>query len=198
MLTELRDRLRAGDVWVAGSRRYRSFEERLISTEALRELREAGTLQIAVEPNFEQFITARRALLDERLQVVAAQAAAGALPDVTITNGVLRVAPIGKATPPAAETLAGWLYTMLPRIRITDLLVQVARWTKFLDCFTHLRTGEVAGDSRVPDGRATSAAFPWIDFLSCGLADLIGPGVNDGITVNVVEIGQDAAFEFVL
>ena len=149
MLTELRDRLRAGDVWVAGSRRYRSFEERLISTEALRELREAGTLQIAVEPNFEQFITARRALLDERLQVVAAQAAAGALPDVTITNGVLRVAPIGKATPPAAETLAGWLYTMLPRIRITDLLVQVARWTKFLDCFTHLRTGEVAGDSRV-------------------------------------------------
>ena len=34
--------------------------------------------------------------------------------------------------------------------------------------------------------------------LSCGLGDLIGPGVNDGITVEVIEIGQDAAFEFVL
>ena len=34
--------------------------------------------------------------------------------------------------------------------------------------------------------------------LSCRLADPIGPGVNDRITVEVVEIGQDAAFEFVL
>ena len=31
VLAELRDRLRAGEVWVAGSRQYRSFEERLIS-----------------------------------------------------------------------------------------------------------------------------------------------------------------------
>ena len=31
VLSELRDRLRAGDVWVVGSRQYRSFEERLIS-----------------------------------------------------------------------------------------------------------------------------------------------------------------------
>ena len=38
VLSELRDRLRAGDVWVVGSRRYRSFEERLISQETLREL----------------------------------------------------------------------------------------------------------------------------------------------------------------
>ena len=64
-------------------------------------------------------------------------------------NGMLKVASIEKATPPEAETLAEQLYAMLPRIRITDLLAEVARWTKFLDCFTHLRTGEVAGDSRV-------------------------------------------------
>jgi hypothetical protein len=31
VLSELRDRLRAGDVWVADSRQYRSVEERLIS-----------------------------------------------------------------------------------------------------------------------------------------------------------------------
>jgi len=36
VLSELRDRSRAGDVWVAGSRQYRSFEERLISAETLR------------------------------------------------------------------------------------------------------------------------------------------------------------------
>ena len=40
VLSELRDRLRAGDVWVVGSRRYRSFEERLISRETLQELQQ--------------------------------------------------------------------------------------------------------------------------------------------------------------
>ena len=71
-LSELRDRLRAGDVWVTGSRQYRSFEERLISKETLQELQQAGTLPVAVEADFDQFIAARRALLDERLTAVNA------------------------------------------------------------------------------------------------------------------------------
>jgi hypothetical protein len=50
VLSELRDRLRAGDVWVVGSRRYRSFEERLISHGTQRELLQSGTLPIAVDP----------------------------------------------------------------------------------------------------------------------------------------------------
>ena len=41
VLSELRDRLRAGDVWVTGrSRQYRSYEERLISLETLENLRQ--------------------------------------------------------------------------------------------------------------------------------------------------------------
>jgi len=138
------DRLRAGDIWVTGSRQYRSFEERLISAQTLYELQQAGALPIAVEPDFERFIIGRQALLDERLKAVDAQAAAGRLPDVTITNGVLKVAPIVKVTPPDAEALAARLYAMLPRIRITDLLAEVAGWTSFTDCFTHLRTGEIS------------------------------------------------------
>ena len=53
VLSELRDRLRAGDVWVTGSRQYRAFEERLISRETLRELQQSGALPIAVETDFE-------------------------------------------------------------------------------------------------------------------------------------------------
>jgi Tn3 transposase DDE domain/Nucleotidyl transferase AbiEii toxin, Type IV TA system len=36
-----------------------------------------------------------------------------------------------------------------PRIRVTDLLSEVARWTLFTDCFTHLRGGEVVADPRI-------------------------------------------------
>jgi TnpA family transposase len=149
---------------VAGSRQYRSFEERLISAETLRELQQAGTLPVSVEADFEQFIASRRVLLDERLTAIDARATDGKLPDVTITNGVLKIAPIEKSTPPEAETLAARLYAMLPRIRITDLLSEVATWTLFPDCFTHLRTGEAAADSRIL------------------MAGLLADGLNLGLT----------------
>jgi TnpA family transposase len=164
VLSELRDRLRAGDVWAAGSRQYRAFEERLISGETLQELQKAGTLPVAIEADFERFIAGRHAVLDERLAAIDARARDGLLPDVTITKGVLKIAPIEKATPPEAEALAARLYAMLPRIRITDLLAEVARWTLFPDCFTHLRTGEVAADSRIL------------------MAGLLADGLNLGLT----------------
>jgi TnpA family transposase len=149
VLSELRDRLRAGDVWVAGSRQYRSFEERLISAETLGEMQQSGTLPIAVEADVESFITGRTTLLDERLAAIDRRAKDGTLTGVTIDKGVLKITPIEKSTPPEAEALAIRLYAMLPRIRVTDLLAEVARWTLLPACFTHLRTGETAADSRV-------------------------------------------------
>jgi hypothetical protein len=142
VLSELRDRLRAGDVWAAGGRQYRSFEERLISAETLRELRQAGTLPVAVEADFELFVASRRALLDEQLNAIDARATNGKLPDVTITNGVLKIAPIEKSTPPEAEALAARLYSMLPRIRITDLLSGSGDLDAVPRLLPHLRTGE--------------------------------------------------------
>src|SRR5215831_11668662 len=48
VLSELRDRLRAGDVWVIGSQRYRSFEERLISRETQQELIFGGGVSVVL------------------------------------------------------------------------------------------------------------------------------------------------------
>jgi len=39
---------------------------------------------------------------------------------------VLKITPIEKSTSPEAEALAARLYAMLPRIRVTDLLSEVA------------------------------------------------------------------------
>ncbi len=149
VLSELRTRLQAGDVWVAGSRRYRSYEERLVSTQTLDALLQAGTVPVAVDADFDTFIVGGQALLGTRLAAVDARARDGKLPDVTVNNGVLKIAPIEKSTPPDAEALAARLYAMLPRIRIIDLLAEVATWTLFPDCFTHLRSGEAATDPRI-------------------------------------------------
>jgi TnpA family transposase len=177
VLSELRDRLRAGDVWVAGSRRYRSFEERLISHETLQALVQSETLPVAVDADFDRFIAGRRTVLDQRLAAVDAQAKGGMLPDVTLEKGVLKIAPIDKSTPPEAEALAARLYAMLPRIRVTDLLSEVARWTLFTDCFTHLRTGETAADARIL------------------MAGLLADGLNLGLTrmaqaCSIASLGQ--------
>src|SRR5260370_7275341 len=177
VLSELRDRLRAGDVWVIGSRRYRSFEERLISREAQQELQQSGTLPIAVDADFERFIAGGRALVDERLAAVELKAKGGLLPDVTLDKGVLKITPIEKSTPPEAEALAARLYAMLPRIRITDLLSEVAQWTLFTDCFTHLRTVETAADPRIL------------------MASLLADGLNLGLTrmaeaCSIASLGQ--------
>ena len=177
VLSELRDRLLAGEVWVTGSRRHRSFEERLVSREAVEELRQAGTLPVATETNFDKFIESRSTLLNKRMAAVEALAKDGLLPGVTITKGVLKIAPIEKSTPPEAEALAARLYAMLPRIRVTDLLAEVAGWTRFPECFTHLRTGETAADNRVL------------------MAGLLAEGLNLGLTrmaeaCSIASLGQ--------
>jgi TnpA family transposase len=164
VLSELRDRLLAGEVWVGGSRQHRSAEERLITKQALQDLLTSGTLQVAVEADFDTFIAQRRTRLDERLRHVDSRATDGLLAGVTIEKGALKISPIEKSTPPEAEALAERLYAMLPRIRVTDLLAEVARWTQFSDCFTHLRTGDTASNSRIL------------------MAGLLAEGLNLGLT----------------
>ena len=121
-------------------------------------------MPIAVDADFERFIAGRRALLDERLAAVELKAKGGLLPDVTLERGVLKITPIEKSTPPEAEALAARLYAMLPRIRVTDLLSEVAGWTSFTDCFTHLRSGGTVADPRVL------------------MASLLADGLNLGLT----------------
>jgi hypothetical protein len=51
VLAELRDRLRAGDVWVRGSRRYRRFENLLLPRPTLAALRAEGPLPTTASPS---------------------------------------------------------------------------------------------------------------------------------------------------
>ena len=127
-------------------------------------MQKVGALPVVVDTDFERFIASRRDLLDNRLAAINARAKDGLLPDVTIDKGVLKITPLEKSTPPEGEALAARLYSMLPRVRITDLLTEVAGWTLFPECFTHLRTGAAAADDRVL------------------MAGLLADGLNLGLT----------------
>ena len=148
-LLALRDRLRAGDVWVEGSRQWRAVEDQLIPPPLFAAMRAAGPLPVAVPATAEEYLAERRALLDRRLAEVEAKAAADKLEDVRIKGGELTISPLKAVTPEEAEDVAERLYGMVPNARVTGVLDEVHRWTGFADAFTHLHTGLPAEDSRV-------------------------------------------------
>ena len=148
-LLALRDRLRAGDIWVEGSRQWRAVEDQLIGPALFAAMREAGPLPVAAPATAGEYLAERRALLDRRLCEVAANAAADKLEDVRINGDGLKITPLKAVTPEAAETIADRLYAMVPNLRITSLLAEVDRWTGFSGAFTHLHSGAPANDRRI-------------------------------------------------
>ncbi|HYZ85436.1 MAG TPA: DUF4158 domain-containing protein [Bryobacteraceae bacterium] len=64
-LTELRNGLRSGDVWVVGSRRYGDFESYLIPRDSWAGVRERGAVGVAVNTDCSTYLNERREVLDE-------------------------------------------------------------------------------------------------------------------------------------
>jgi hypothetical protein len=62
------------------------------------------------------------------------------LPDVTLADGDLHIAPLRKNTPESAEAFAEKAYALMPHVKITELLAEVDQWTSLGDRFLHLRT----------------------------------------------------------
>ena len=71
-MVALRDRLRAGDVWVEGSRAFRAFDDFLLPPTAFAAKRQAGELGLAVPDRFDAWRDERLEILERRLREVAA------------------------------------------------------------------------------------------------------------------------------
>lgn len=146
VLVHLRERLRTGDIWVDGSRAWRSFEDYLLPRPIFALMRAEGRLGLAIPDSFAEWRAERTATLDAKLKELARAAAANAIPDAAISDKGLSVSPIREEERDRIVALSRRLYILVPRIRITSLLAEVHNWTRFLDSFTHYRTGETAND----------------------------------------------------
>lgn len=176
VMSELRNSLRSGDIWVPGSRQHRDFDEYLLPAPVFRERQTTDTLGLPIAADVDQFLGARMALLEQQLVVVESLAAAGELPDAAMTAaGHLRISPLTNMVPDEADALIRASYGLLPHVKITELLLEVDQWTGFSTHFTHLKSGQPPKDTTL--------------LLSAVLSDAINLGLrkmaeaSPGITV---------------
>ncbi|CAB3774641.1 Tn3 family transposase [Paraburkholderia humisilvae] len=145
-LAELKNALRAGDIWVQGSRQFRYFDDYLLPAQDFEAIREVNALPLPVITDCDRYLNERRELLEQRLATVNALAAANGLPDAIVTESGLKITPLDTVVPDMAQTLIDQTSLLLPRVKITELLMEVDAWTGFTRHFSHLKTGEAAKD----------------------------------------------------
>ncbi|HCD3952131.1 TPA: hypothetical protein NBP48_004998, partial [Escherichia coli] len=79
-LSELKNALRSGDIWVKGSRQFRDFDDYLLPAEKFAALKREQALPLAINPNSDQYLEERLQLLDEQLATVTRLAKDNELP----------------------------------------------------------------------------------------------------------------------
>lgn len=121
-------------------------------------------MSLAVNANCNQYLHERLDLLEEQLCMVNRMALGDDLPDAIITESGLKITPLDAAVPDAAQRLIDQTAQLLPHVKITELLLEVDRWTGFTRHFSHLKNGDLAADNNL--------------LLTAILAD----GINLGLT----------------
>ena len=106
----MRDRLRAGDVWVEGSRDYRRFDAYLPPLDEARDILAGGGL----ETDGLTWLEGRREALCQRLHEVRKRLLRGHIEGVSLERGRLKIAPYDPVTPAAAKRLDHAIDVLMP------------------------------------------------------------------------------------
>lgn len=163
VLTELRNYIRSGDVSIVGSRQHKDFDEYLVSRADWNQTKLNQT-KLAVSVSADEYLEERMESLSKRLEWVSSNV--DELEGINLENGKLHINRLEKDVPTEARDFSVSLYEMLPRIKLTDLLIDVARWTGFQEQFVHAST------NRPPNEEETMVV----------LATLMAMGTNIGLT----------------
>ncbi len=139
VMAHVRNKLRSGDFWVEQSSNYRQFNSYLLPSNKVAPI--AGALGLPATAD--EWLEGRARDLDVRLKRFAARLEKGQVEGVSLVKGKLSIAPVRADEPKHAKVLAEKITALLPRVRITELLHEVARDTRFTSAFTNLRTQEL-------------------------------------------------------
>jgi TnpA family transposase len=141
-LWQLRNALRAGNVWVAHSRRYADPATYLIPLTEWPQLRPEVVRQTGTPSEGLHRLQEREAELVTCLAQID-RLLARKDSDVRIEDNRLVLTPLeGEGRPASAEALADELATRLPRVDLSELLIEVDTWTHFSAHLVHATNGD--------------------------------------------------------
>lgn len=123
--TELKNNIRSGDISVEGSMIHRNIDDYLVDLSACIDSE-------TIPDTFEDYLKDREIILDLQLQFYSTV-------DKRISRANLK--KLEKVTPSEAEIYRKKLYSIIPKIRLSDLLIEVDSWTNFSQEFSHDSTG---------------------------------------------------------
>jgi Domain of unknown function (DUF4158)/Tn3 transposase DDE domain len=141
-LWSLRSALRAGDIWVAHSRRYADPASYLIPTTEWPQRRPEVLRQTGTPGEGEPRLQEREAELGHWLAQVHRRLARQDS-DLRVEDQRLVLMPSeAEARPASAVALAEQITARLPRVDLSDLLIEVDTWTHFSAHFLHAANSE--------------------------------------------------------
>ncbi len=105
-------------------------------------------LPLDINTDLPSYLAECRQRLEDNLTTVASKARENTLPDVTLANGELHIAPLLQNTPESAQAFAEKAYGLVPHVKVTDLLAEVDQWTSMGDRFLHLTRSSYCGIGR--------------------------------------------------
>ncbi len=141
VLWELRNALRAGNVWLASSRRYANPETYLIPKDRWPALR----LEVCQQVHLPTESTSRFAEREQELAELFARVDPLLAQDgkVRMEDGNLVISPLeAEARPASVLDLEQRIDERLPFVDLSELLTEVDRWTGFSQCFEHAAGSE--------------------------------------------------------
>ena len=125
---ELKNNIRSGSIWVEGSRMHKEFEEYLISKEEWEVVKQTKKC-LAVNLNFEEYIKEKMETLNARLKWISKNI--DQVDSINVDKKKIYVERLQTDVPEDARAFSLSLYKRLPRVKLTELLMEVAEWTGF-------------------------------------------------------------------
>ena len=143
VMLELRRQLRSGDVCVNGSSKYRSLETMLVPKGSfkIKSLGVGGTYKEYIQDRCADLSSIHR-MLDECSEVIRKV--------IRKNDGKLHPERLENEMPEGAEKINGELYSLLPRVTLSEMMFEVNEWAHFTDAFIHLSTGRGPSETEIP------------------------------------------------
>lgn len=104
------------------------------------------TIPISMPLDAVTYLRERHDILHQELQSVQEGLEAGLFPDVELLEDRLKISRTKLDVPSDMKQVTRAVYDLLPRIRITDLLLEVDASVQFSQYFTHFQSGSTLDD----------------------------------------------------